>query len=44
LGKRQTVFGKKSANLSLNFGVSIVGEIEQQIFYATFLIGKIFFG
>jgi hypothetical protein len=36
------VVGKKSANLSLKFGVLIIGEIEQQIFYApaTFLIGK----
>jgi len=40
------VFGKKSANLSLKFGVLIIGEIEQQIFYApaTFLIGKKKFG
>ncbi len=32
LGRRQTAFGEKCANLSLKFEVSIVDEIEQQIF------------
>jgi len=30
LVKQQTAFGKKCPNLSLKFGVLIVGEIEQQ--------------
>ncbi len=34
LGKSQTAFGEKGANLSLEFEVLIVGEIEQQIFCA----------
>jgi len=32
LGKRRTAFGEKCANLSLKFGVLIVGEIEEQNF------------
>jgi len=38
-------FGKKCTNLNLNFGVLIVGEIEQQFFHqmlcaSNFLLGK----
>ncbi len=35
LGKLQTLFGKKCANLSLKFRVLIIGEIEQQLFLST---------
>jgi hypothetical protein len=42
LGKRQTAFGKKCANLSLKFGVLIADEIEQQFFCepVTFFFAK----
>jgi len=42
LGDWQTVFGKNFTNLSLKFGVLIVGEMEQQMFHtpATFRMAK----
>jgi len=31
--RMENKFGKKCANLSLNFGVLVIGEIEQQFFF-----------
>jgi len=44
LGKLQTTFGKKCANLGLKFEVLIIVEIEQQFFCApgTFRLAKLF--